>query len=339
MKVLILGSIGSYSGPSNVHSAFLKHWPAQDDIDYVHALDRFGFIREGLSKGHHADVVISPLLSFPCICTQDALHAMGKPIVCFNHGYVVFENEINNLGLPRWRIRCYKSALRSADYVVANSQLQGDFVRRYQPELADRIGHILLGADRFERMEPHPAEDGPIVTVSGGSRYIKGNDIVARACSLINKRGAGCRLDVYGTVEGDMSFLSALPKDESRALGQVDHDRFLEALNQSSLFVMNSRHESFGLSALDAIQSGTSLLISKNCGVLEVLRPESSDVIQNCEDPVEVADKMEYVLAHPNGKRLYESLDWNELSWDTQVGRLRQMCVEVVERKRESGVR
>lgn len=70
-----------------------------------------------------------------------------------------------------------------------------------------------------------------------------------------------------------------------------------------------------------------------------MLRPDSSDVIQNCEDPVEVADKMEYVLAHPNGKRLYESLDWNELSWDTQVGRLRQMCVEVVERKRESGVR
>jgi glycosyltransferase involved in cell wall biosynthesis len=96
---------------------------------------------------------------------------------------------------------------------------------------------------------------------------------------------------------------------------------------------MNSRHESFGLSALDALRAGCSVLLSKDCGVLEALNPQGSDVVEDCEDAEEVAEKMAYLLRHPNARRLYESIDFDAMSWDTQVGRLRQMCADAVARK------
>lgn len=331
MKVLLLGDALGNSGPSNVHKEFLNHWPDEDEIDFVRAQDKAGFIREGLAKGRKADVILSPLLNFAMICTQDALHIMGKPVVCFNHGYVAFENKINHLGHSQWWVNRYKAALCSADLVVANSGLQERFVLGHQPELEGRTAHIMLGVDRFEQEEPHPLEGEPTVCVSGGSRDIKGNDVVARALALLRGRGISCRLDVYGKVDAEMPFLDALPKgDVARVLGQVSHDRFLEGLNRSSLFVMNSRHESFGLSALDALRAGCSVLISKDSGVLEALSPKGSDVVENCEDTEEVADKMAYLLEHPNARRLYETIDFDELSWDVQTRRLREMCAGVV---------
>lgn len=142
-------------------------------------------------------------------------------------------------------------------------------------------------------------------------------------------------MDVYGRVDAEMPYLDALPKgDVARVMGQVGHDRFLEGLNRSSLFVMNSRHEPFGLSALDALRAGCSVLISKDSGVLEALSPKGSDIVQNCEDAEEVADKMAYLLEHPNARRLYESIDFDRLSWDVQTRKLRDMCAEAVERKR-----
>lgn len=334
MRVLILGDAQGNSGPSNVHKELLKHWPRQDEVDFVRAQDKVGFIREGLAKGRKADVVLSPLLNFAMICTQDALRLMGKPVVCFNHGYVAFENEINALGHSQWWVNRYKAALRSANLVVANSALQERFVLSYQPELEGRMTHILLGIERFEQEEPRPVDGAPIVSVSGGSRAIKGNDVVARAVGILRSRGTDCRLRVYGCVDADMPWLSELENgDASRVMGQVDHGRFVHGLNQSSLFVMDSRHEPFGLSALDALRAGCSVLISKNCGVLEALSPKGSDVIKDCESAEEVAEKMAYLLEHSNAKRLYESIDFDAMSWDVQVGKLRDMCVEVAARK------
>jgi glycosyltransferase involved in cell wall biosynthesis len=335
MRVLLLGDALGNSGPSNVHKELLHHWPDCDEIDYVRAQDKVGFIREGLAKGMKADVILSPLLNFPMICVQEIMHLMDKPIACLNHGYVAFENEINGLGHTRWWVNRYKSALREADLVVANSSLQERFVLSYQPELEGRTNHILLGIDAFDQMESHPAAGMPIVSVSGGSRAIKGNDVVAKAIRILRSRGINSRLDIYGHADAATPWLSELEKgDMSRILGQVDHDRFVNGLNRSSLFVMDSRHESFGLSALDAIRAGCTVLISKNCGVLEVLSSKDSDVIENCEDAEEVADKMAYLLEHPNASRLYKSIDFGAMSWDVQTVKLRDMCAGLVAAKK-----
>lgn len=80
-------------------------------------------------------------------------------------------------------------------------------------------------------------------------------------------------------------------------------------------------------------------MVSRNCGALEVLRTEDCDVVEDCEDVQEVADKMAYLLEHPNAKRLYSTIDFDACSWDRQVARLREICAQVVADKRGGGKR
>lgn len=332
MRVLLFGDIARNGGPSNVHRELIEHWPAEDSIDYIHRQSKAGSFFEGLVKGLGADVIVSPCLSLTQIVAQGVLQAVGKPVVCFNHGYVVFENEINSLGHSERWLDWYRNALRSADLIVANSEFQASFVLKYQPELTRKMRSILLGIEQFDQMESSASNEGPkIISLSGGSRPIKGNDVVFKACEILHSRGVDCQIQLYGRYSNNDDLIKALPNgDVARVLGQVSHDSFLEGLNRSSLFVMNSRHESFGLSALDALRAGCSVLISKRSGVLETLSPRDSDIIENCEDAEEVADKIAYLLEHPNAKRLYASIDFDELSWYVQARRLRNMCVQTL---------
>lgn len=325
-----------------MHRELIGHWPDADHIDYVHANDKVGFVREGVAEGLKSDVILSPLVNFPCIAAQDALHLLGKPVVCFNHGYIPFENEMNGIGHSEWWLRRYRAALRSADCVVANSSFQRDFILRHQPELRDRAKSIDLGIDYFPQRETHADGRRPVVVVSGGTRKVKGNDVVARAVSLLRERGCNLDLRVYGRKYDDGGFLvGVLPEDigERCLLGHIDRDEFLESLNHSSLFVMNSRHDSFGLSVFDALREGCSVLVSRNCGALEVLGVEDCDVVEDCEDVREVAYKMVYLLEHPNAKRLYETIDFDACSWDRQVSCLREICAQAVANKRGGGKR
>lgn len=342
MKVLILGDAVGNSGPSNVHRNFIEHWPDVDQIDYVYAPNKAGFVREGVTKGLNCDVVLSPLVNFPCIAAHGILHALGKPIVCFNHGYISYENDMNGIGHSQWWIRRYEAALRSADAVVANSSFQRDFILRYQSELVDRIQSVALGIDFFPQSASNADRVNPVAVVSGGTRKIKGNDVVARAVSLLHTQGIYLGFKVYGRKYDDGGFLvGSLPDgiDEGCLFGHVDHDEFLKSLNKSSLFVMNSRHDSFGLSLFDALREGCSVLVSRNCGALEVLEIEDCDVVEDCENVQEVADKMAYLLDHPNAERLYKTIDFEKYSWDNQVARLREICAQVVETRRGGGGR
>ena len=320
------------NGPSNVHRMFVAHWPQDDSIDYVRSQSKAGFICEGLAKGIHADVVLSMCMNTAQILTHRMLHTIGKTIVCFNHGYVPFENRMNDLGhTERW-LEWYRSSLRQAELVVANSKSHEDFVLSYQPELKGKTTNILLGVDHFKQMESSARTNSEtVIAVAGGNRLIKGNDVVLEACRILRSRGTNACLDVYGSIyeidDPRCTAIKTLPRSLGRVMGQVDHRKFLEGLNRSSLFVMDSRHESFGLSTLDALRAGCSVLISRGCGVLEALNPNDSDIIEDCEDAEEVADKMAYLLEHPNAKRLYESINFDEMSWDTQVGKLRDLCV------------
>lgn len=339
MRVLILGDATLNNGPSNVHRALIQHWPCVDMIDCVRAQGKVRFVLEGLMKGVGCDVVISPCMDMPGIVTQQMLHAMGKPIVCFNHGYVPFENEINGLGHgSRW-IDMYKDALRKADYIVCNSLLQEHFVLERQPELQGKVGHIHLGIDRFAQRKPQDSRE-TIVAVSGGSRAIKGNDTVVRACRQLREQGLACRLRVYGSFDqGAESLRDLMHPEYDEEVGQVAHEDFMDGLASCSLFVMNSRHEPFGLSAIDAIQAGVSLLVSRNCGIDEVLGLEEGDIVGNPDDVDEVTEKMACLIGHPNAQRIYESIDFDALSWDVQATKLREVCADCLKPSRRMGAR
>ena len=98
--------------------------------------------------------------------------------------------------------------------------------------------------------------------------------------------------------------------------GQVTQDRFIEELRTIDVFVMASLHESFGLSAIDALQSGASLLLSDQCGVAEVLSLQDCDRITIKNSEQEVARKIERLIKYPNAERLAKTVNYKRYNWE-----------------------
>lgn len=335
MKVFFAASTKGNVGPSNANRGFFENWSASDE---VRPLSEGGMLSRLLGTVRDAlwcDVVVSGgpgklynLVS--CIAKTRKI-----PVVGYCHGYAPFENEINRQGLSEAQMRAFVNWLDGVNVVATNSELQKRFLEEHQPTLEGKVETTLLGVEPFQ-IPGRKASRGSrlVVAVSGGTRPIKCNDVVARAVRRLKERGIDVELRVYGEDCAQDQGLDALIKEVGSYRGQMPRDEFVTELGEADVFVMNSRHDSFGLSAIDAFAAGCSLLLSANCGVKEVFETMDCDVVSDCENVEEVAEKIAYLVGHPNCERLYSSIDFEDCSWAAAAGRLREICVRAVEKRR-----
>lgn len=333
MRILVLGPTIHNGGPDNANRQIIAHWPKSDELVLVSSKSKGAKITEAIIKGASCDVIVSLGTGIDDRLPCRILSSFGKPYVHFCHGYIPYENDINNLGLSTRKIRDIVKHVERASFLATNSRIQEKFILSQMPSIDGKIVGFPLGIDKFVQ-RARPPHDGPkIIAVSGGSRPVKGNDVVARAVGMLRSRNSNFELElqVYGHLYAkDPSFDEACSAVDAHLMGQVSHSDFEQAMSRTDIFIMNSRYEPFGLSALDALQAGTSVLLSKNCGVSEILNLEQCDVIENCEDAEEVASKAAYLIDHPNAERLYKSLDFSVIGWDVTAARIRDICEKVV---------
>lgn len=332
MKVLYCAGTSGNTGPANAERKIVEHWPVEDEIRCLPSVGALGKLRFVLGGLPWCDVVVSCGYGKLGSMIDAGAHALGKPVVGFCHGYAPFENEINNIGMTTGQVEGYVGWLHSLDAVATNSRLQRDFVIEREPSLEGRMHAVMLGVERFAPATRCGARTGHhVVSVSGGTRPIKGNDVVAHAVGILRDRGVDIELRVYGRRYAENSELDELVESCGRYMGQVDPAEFSEGLAETDVFVMDSRHDSFGLSAIDALAAGCSLLLSINCGVKEVMRPDSRDIVHDCENAGEVADKIEALLHEGNCRRLSESIDFDLFSWAAAASRYRNVCLKALE--------
>lgn len=328
MKLLYMGMISGNTGPANVNRDLISNWVCEDDVRFLESSTRQGQLAEGLKKGMGCDAIIFSQNSMVDVALHFIFRALGKPCVCFNHGYAPMENIVNKGGVPERRMRAIKRHMQIADAVVANSELQMHLLKNELRPYSGCLAFANLGIEPFEQAPTERNNLRPVIAVSGGTRLIKANEVVVRATRILRSRGVNCELRVYGRdYAANEELAAAFESGEAILMGQVPQGEFVRQLGEADVFVMDSRHESFGLSAVDAIKAGCSLLISRNCGVVGVLALEESDVVEDCEDAVEVASKIEGLLAHPNADRLYRALDFDALSWKRTAQKLRDIAV------------
>lgn len=329
MRVLFVGSVGGNTGPDNANRGFVENWPLEDTVyiaDGGTGLEKLHALLAGCLK---VDVILSTVGSGKLYSlVRGVARARSLKTVGFCHGYVPYENAINSLGMSERAMSRYQSWLDSCDCVATNSRLQMEFIAEHQPSLQGKLAYANLGIEPFPwGGEAHSQTGGLRIAVTGGTRPIKANEVVAKAVKLLNDSGIRATLAIYGRRYSPNAELDGLVEAGcGDYVGQLSHADYLHDLRSCDMLVMNSRHESFGLSALDAIQAGTSLLMSRSCGVAEVLGLESGDFIENCEDPEEVADKIVALAQMPNAYRIYRQLDFRKIGWKASALKLRDIC-------------
>lgn len=99
MRILVLGPTIHNGGPDNANRQIIAHWPKSDELVLVSSKSKGAKITEAIIKGASCDVIVSLGTGIDDRLPCRILSSFGKPYVHFCHGYIPYENDINNLGL------------------------------------------------------------------------------------------------------------------------------------------------------------------------------------------------------------------------------------------------
>ncbi|MGQ0703914.1 MAG: glycosyltransferase family 4 protein [Gemmatimonadales bacterium] len=212
--------------------------------------------------------------------------------------------------------RTVRFLLRSADRVVAPSEgFLAEVLTRY-PELAGKAIVIHNGI----QFDPPPLEvppfEGParqpyILCVAAHNSK-KGIDVLLNA--FVSIRGARPDLRLRLAGEGPLTpelkrLANFLGLDDSvEFLGTQSPSEIAYLLRHCELFVLASRSESFGISALEALFMGRTVVATAVGGLPEVIVPGRSGILVPPDDPNELARAIMAGLSDPElRKALAES--------------------------------
>ena len=184
--------------------------------------------------------------------------------------------------------------LRDASKVIALSPTEAQQYRGMGvPE--EKIEVIPNGIDLAEYADLPPKgsfrkkfsidEDEKIVLYLGRIHRIKGIDILVKAFANVVEKLDDVKLVVVGPDDGYLGELEALIKalkieNDVLILGPLYGKDKLEAYVDADMYVLPSRYEIWGMTALEAVACGTLVILTENCGIAEHFRDKVGLVVK-----------------------------------------------------------
>lgn len=228
--------------------------------------------------------------------------------------------------------------MKAADKIVTNSNYTKDNITKHYQIPPDKIEVVYFGMEpKATTTHTIPKTKNKTVLFLGRVTLQKGPDYFIETANKTLAHEPNTRFVIVGA--GDM-----LPRIINRAaeLGIADKVTFTGALQgedvnrafqTADLFVMPSVSEPFGLVALESLQNGTPVLISKTSGVSEVL---SHALKVDFWDINEMTNKIVSALRHQelrdelkaNGARELSKLDT-----DTPAANVKRIYENTIKRK------
>lgn len=218
---------------------------------------------------------------------------------------------------------------RSAVVWTAVSELVAAQLRRALPRAPVTV--LPNGLDlAFWRAMPEgrvnaepPSHLAPTVVTAMRLHRKKRPAALLRAFAAASNRGADARLVVAGTGPEQAALqrlavrlfghasraVTFLPWQEAGALSRL--------YARADAFVLPSRHESFGLAALEARAAGLPVIAMRQAGCVEFLRHEENALL--CDDDRELCVALRRVIEHEDLRRRLSASDGNLDRYDWRV--------------------
>ncbi|MCR4650668.1 MAG: glycosyltransferase family 4 protein [Lachnospiraceae bacterium] len=313
------------------------------DTLYLRTSNKVTVAIEILIKTRMADIVVYTGCSRLKLYGMRLAGKLEKKSIYLMEGCLEYENALNGTSDSKTN-SIERHMMIEADGIVAVSNRFGRWLSNNYPMHRNKIYCVPYGIDAAackEEIGFRLNDEGDIdesrsgIVAFGGGVPAHKVKYVAKAIELINSRRASdepaLKLEVVGASGGDSNILDNYPFVENK--GDLSIVESYELMNRTKLFVMNSCFESFGVQALEAAICGCSLLTSVNVSSRELLaKPSADDTIENYDDPEEIAEKISYLLAHPNNERVVEGLFDEKLGWEARTEEFRQL-IEAIPRQ------
>jgi len=242
------GSPGSpFTDSIDGYNAWVSELSFTDPVDILHVHDWFGTV---------GAVALSKRLRVPLLMTVHSTEydrSLGHP---WDH---ILRREEHGIG--------------AATRVIAVSRhLRQQLIDRYQadPDRVRVIYNAVRPSDRLERIDPEKR----IVLYVGRLAVMKGVDTFLRAAARVVPSFS----DVLFVIAGEGPEYERLIQlaarlgigDRVMFLGKVTEEEREVLLSGSSVFVLPSVVEPFGIAALEAMAAGVPTIVSKTSGVAEM---------------------------------------------------------------------
>lgn len=213
----------------------------------------------------------------------------GKPLVVHIHST---EDDRSTLGGANPVIAALeRQGMDEADRVVTVSEYSKERLIQRYGQAARKVEVIYNAATHRLAARPHVSPNAEkYVTFIGRITRQKGPEVFVRAALEIRRAVPSARFVMAG--DGDLlpsirSLVEKLGMQEAFSFpGFIRREQVDQLLARSEVMILPSLSEPFGLAALEAIQAGVPVVLSRNCGLIEQI---PSVACVNPEDPTAIA--------------------------------------------------
>ncbi|KAB7671697.1 glycosyltransferase family 4 protein [Bacillus sp. B1-b2] len=315
MKLFMVGDFFSDTGPGVANIQLKKGWKNNKNVYFSERVNRFSRIIEMVKGIYGCDAV--------CFCSPSKANLLGiklanifnKKKFYYMHGYLTVERKLANPSLTESDIKKVndfeKKMFAGVNKVFCVSKTFSEYMKSTEKTYAHKFDYNFNGLDvrHLETVcnSSSNRQINQIISIGGGMRR-KNNRIVCKAIDKLNKEyGANLKFVVIGLPYSDKEEICQY--DFVEYYDHLPHEKTLELLSESQIYIQNSSFETFGLGVIEALLCGCDLLISKAVGVIDIIDTlDSTDVIYNTQEVEEIANKILNVLKNTNNRRLNEGL-------------------------------
>lgn len=286
-------------------------------MDEIH---KYSMVAQVIASEEEFDIIHAhDWLAYPAGIAAKAVS--GKPLVIHVHA-TDFDRSGGNVNPVVYNME--KEGMDAADKIITVSNLTREIViNKYNidPDKVETVYNAVEPPHHSEFDIPERGYDDKIVTFLGRITMQKGPEYFVEAARMVLSRMPNVRFVMAGS--GDMmermirhaAYLKIT--DRFHFTGFLRGNDVFTLLRMSDVYVMPSVSEPFGISPLEAMQSNTPVIISKQSGVAELL---THAVKVDFWDIEAMADAIYGILSYPalsrmfimNGKEEVDKLKWEK---------------------------
>lgn len=314
-KIFFVGDFFSNTGPA-IANKEIKSTLGENEYFFSTKIGKVSRIVELLFK-----IIFSKRI---CFCSFTQIDKIGikicqlfhKKSYYIMHGFLKKEYEINLIDNPK-KLLLEEFILNNVNMVICVSKSSMEYVKKigYDTQFSYYFNNI----NRPKTISKHVSNN--IVMSTGGLVPLKNNLEICKAIEKINtENNIKLKYIILGSSCNRRNELEKFDFVEFHET--IPHEKCISLMKSCNLYIQNSEFETFGLSVVEALVSGCSILISKNVGAKDIFSDITNDsIIFNTHDISEIATKILQILDNPNND-LVKKIQFEKYSKDKQIAKL-----------------
>ncbi len=309
-EIFFVGDFVTDTGPGVANRTMKKGFSGRDDVIFSLKQGKIARVPELLWG-----ILVSRSVCF-CSYSRSNFLAMRlcrllrKKTGVIIHGFLEEESRIagDDPAVVEAFDEYEKKLYPMADKLICVSGNSMEQFIEMKPEYKEKVTYIYNAFEPDLHEESVKAADKAagtytIVSIGGGMRR-KNNLAVCRAVKKLRDKGYDIKYIVIGPKESDGEEIAACDLTEYR--DHMPHDEILKVMRNADLYIQNSVFETFGLSPVEALFAGCSLLVSRHVGMRSLIKDVDGFVIN---DDSEIEQKIVETMEKPNHGELLEHFD------------------------------